>query len=325
MISLVIPVYNEVESLPLLHQKLIDVMDAIGHAWEVIYVDDGSVDGSTDVLTELQATDSHVGVILQRRNFGKSQALNTGFQLARGDVLITLDADLQDEPGEIPRMLAKLDEGYDVVSGWKQVRHDPLSKTIPSFIANRSTAMATGVRMHDMNSGFKTYRAEVVRKLHLYGDLHRYIPALAHYAGFKVTEIPVEHHKRQYGRSKYGPGRLFSGGLDLMTVVFINRFGKRPLHLLGTGGMLMLTAGTFINLWLSVEWLIGPERNLSDRPALILGVLLMLVGLQLLTVGLVAELIVSAIQRAEDPLNTVRSIYRPGSHESENHRSRIGD
>jgi glycosyltransferase involved in cell wall biosynthesis len=307
LISLVVPVYNECESLPLLFQKISDVMLRINRPWELIFIDDGSTDGSTEILTGLARSNSNVVLALQRRNFGKSLALNVGFELARGEILVTLDADLQDEPEEIPNLLAKLSEGYDVVSGWKKDRKDPLSKTVPSRIANGMTSLMTGVNLHDMNSGFKAYRTSCVRKLSLYGDLHRYIPALAEDAGFKVTEIPVVHHKRQFGHSKYGPGRLMSAGFDLITVVFLSRYRRRPLHLFGGAGALMLFVGLLINVWLTLQWFQGAA--LSSRPLLILGVLLMLMGVQLLTIGLLAELLVSYIQRNENPLNTVRAIY----------------
>ena len=272
-------------------------------------MDDGSTDGTRAALRALQAADSHVVVAEQRRNSGKSLALNTGFALARGAIIITMDADLQDEPGEIPNLLAKLDEGYDVVSGWKHERQDPLSKRVPSWIANHVTAWITGLRLHDMNCGLKARVDEAVRELHLYGDLHRYIPILAHYNGFRVTEIPVVHHKRRFGRSKYGPGRLLRGGLDLLTVLFLNNFRYRPLHLFGGTGLLLLLAGFFVNAYLSIEWFQG-MRPLSQRPLLTLGVLLMLMGVQLGTIGLVAELLVSVVQRQEDPLRITRAVLR---------------
>ena len=308
-LSVIIPVYNEKESLPILYDRLLAVLDELGMRWEIVFVDDGSRDGSSQVLKDLQQQDDRLVVVAQRRNFGKSLALAAGFEVAQGEILITMDADLQDEPAEIPTLLAKLNEGYDVVTGWKKHRQDPLSKRIPSRIANRTTALMTGLNLNDMNSGFKVYRRDCIQRITLYGDLHRYVPVLAHYAGFQVTEVPVVHHKRQFGKSKYGMGRLLRGGLDLMTVLFLNQYGRRPLHLFGTTGGLMLLAGFLINLWLTIEW-IGGARNLSNRPLLILGVLLMLMGIQLLTMGLLAELLVSFIQRSEHPLNTVAHIYR---------------
>lgn len=308
-LSVIIPVYNEKESLPVLYDRLLAVLDDLGMRWEIVFVDDGSRDGSSQVLKDLQQQDDRLVVVAQRRNFGKSLALAAGFEVAQGEILITMDADLQDEPAEIPTLLAKLNEGYDVVTGWKKHRQDPLSKRIPSRIANRTTALMTGLNLNDMNSGFKVYRRDCIQRITLYGDLHRYVPVLAHYAGFRVTEVPVVHHKRQFGKSKYGMGRLLRGGLDLMTVLFLNQYGRRPLHLFGSTGGLMLLAGFLINLWLTIEW-IGGARNLSNRPLLILGVLLMLMGIQLLTMGLLAELLVSFIQRSEHPLNTVAHIYR---------------
>jgi glycosyltransferase involved in cell wall biosynthesis len=308
-LSLVIPVYNERDSLEPLHQKITDVVETLDLEWEIIYVDDGSTDGSTQLLRDLHARDSHVTVIIQRRNLGKSLALEAGFELSQGTTVITMDSDLQDEPAEIPNLLKKLDEGFDVVVGWKKMRHDPISKTLPSSIANGVTRRVTGLHLHDMNSGLKAFRADVVRQVAIYGDLHRYLPIIAHYDGFRVTEIPVVHHKRQFGKSKYGPGRLLRGGLDLMTVVFLNTYRYRPLHLFGGFGGILLALGFFINFYLTVEWFRG-VRPIGDRPLLILGVLLMVIGLQLLTTGLLAELMVSYNQRREDPLRTARSILR---------------
>lgn len=308
-LSVIIPVYNEQESLPILYEKLVGVLDEIGKSWEIVFVDDGSTDGSAETLAQLQQQDNRITIVTQRRNFGKSLGLGAGFQVSRGEIVVTMDADLQDEPTEIPTLLAKLNEGYDVVTGWKKTRQDPLSKRIPSRIANRTTAVMTGLNLNDMNSGFKVYRRDCIERITLYGDLHRYIPVLANYAGFKVTEVPVVHHKRQFGKSKYGAGRLIRGGLDLLTVLFLNQYGRRPLHLFGASGAVLLLLGFVINLSLTIEWLTG-ARNLSDRPLLTLGVLLMLMGIQLLTMGLVAELLVSYIQRNENPLNTVSRISR---------------
>lgn len=325
VLSVVVPVYNERESLPILHEKLSAVLERLGQPWEVIYVDDGSTDGSTAWLRDLAGRDPRVILAEQRRNFGKSLALDTGFALVRGERVITLDADLQDEPEEIPRLLAALEAGYDVVSGWKQHRQDPPSKTIPSRIANGVTRRLTGVKVRDMNSGFKAYRVEVVRTLRLYGDLHRYVPVLAHYNGFRVGEIPVAHHRRQYGRSKYGPGRLLRGGFDLLTVLFLNNFRYRPLHLFGLSGGLMALLGLVINLYLTIEWLGPHSKPLSQRPLLTLGVLLMMMGVQLLTIGLLAELFVSHIQRQEDPLRITARVVCAGGAAAAPRASSIGD
>ena len=308
-LSLVIPVYNECESLSILHQSIVDVVAPLSLQWEVIYVDDGSTDGSTQKLRELQQSDSRVVVAVQRRNFGKSLALAAGFALAAGRILITLDADLQDDPAEIPNLLAKIEEGYDVVLGWRHQRQDPLSKTIPSWIANRTTRLMTGLNIHDMNIGLKAYRAECIQQIRVYGDLHRYMPILANFAGFRVVEIPVTHHQRRFGKSKYSTGRLLRGGLDLVTILFLNQYSRRPLHLFGLLGGVFLLIGFLINLGLSIEWLQG-IRPIGNRPALILGVLLMLVGFQILTLGLLAELLVAFIQKNDNPLNTVKQLYQ---------------
>jgi glycosyltransferase involved in cell wall biosynthesis len=308
-LSIIVPVYNEIESLKPLHERIRAAVDRLGFVWEVIFIDDGSTDGSRDVLQTLYENDPAVVVALQRRNFGKSRALAIGFDLAQGEVVMTMDADLQDDPAEIPRLLEALNEGYDIVSGWKQNRQDPLSKTIPSKIANGFTTWMSGVKLKDMNSGLKMYRADCVHSLRLYGDLHRYIPVLAHDAGFSITEIPVQHHKRQFGRSKYGPGRLLSGGLDLLTVLFLTRYSRKPLHLFGGLGATMLSVGVFINLILTIQWFVG-QGPLSERPLLLLGILLMVLGVQFISLGLIAELLVSYIERNTDSLSTVLRIDR---------------
>ena len=309
-ISLIIPVYNEKESLPILQDKLGAAMGDIGLTWEIIYIDDGSTDGSTQVLQKLQAQADNITLALMRRNRGKSQALHSGFALAQGEIMITLDSDLQDEPAEIKNLVAKLNAGYDVVVGWKKERNDPITKTLPSWIANRTTRWVTGLSLHDMNSGLKGIRADVVKQINIYGDLHRYIPILAYYEGFRVTEIPVVHHPRQFGYSKFGTGRLLRGGLDLLTVVFLNNYRYRPAHLFGGVGGFLAALGFLINFYLSIEWLRG-VRPIGDRPLLTLGVLLMVIGVQLLTTGLLAELLVSHIQSREDPLRPVRKVIRP--------------
>lgn len=311
-ISLIVPVYNEKESLPLLQDKINTAMTALGLSWELIYIDDGSTDGSTQVLRDLQTQADNITLAVMRRNRGKSQALYTGFALAQGEIILTMDSDLQDEPEEIKNLLARLNEGYDVAVGWKKERHDPITKRFPSWIANRATRLATGVHLHDMNSGLKAIRADVVHQIHVYGDLHRYIPIIAYYEGFKVTEIPVVHHPRQFGHSKFGVGRLIRGGLDLLTVVFLNNYRYRPSHLFGAVGGVLFSLGFLINLYLTIEWFRG-VRPIGDRPLLTLGVLLMVIGVQLITTGLLAELLVSYIQSREDPLSPVRQIFRPPS------------
>ncbi len=289
-LSLVIPLFNEEQALPELIGKLETVLPATGHEFEVLAVDDGSTDGSLDVLKQLHADRSWLRLVVFRRNFGKSDALEAGFRHARGKIIITMDADLQDDPQEIPRFLAMLNEGWDLISGWKKVRHDPASKRWPSRLFNRVTSMASGVRLHDFNCGFKCYRREVVDAMRVYGELHRFLPAIAHMKGFRVTEMTVEHHARPYGHSKFGAGRLLSGMLDLITVVFTTRYMKKPLHFFGAPGFFFGALGALINLWLSVQKLFFGQ-GLSNRPLLFLGILLMIVGLQLVSIGLIGEMI----------------------------------
>jgi glycosyltransferase involved in cell wall biosynthesis len=289
-VSVVIPVLNEEESLDPLYNALTEVMRQVSKEYEVIFVDDGSTDGSAAVLNRLTQTDPRVRVIQQRRNFGKADALSLGFAAARYEVVLTLDADLQDDPTEIPRMIQKLDEGFDVVSGWKRKRHDPIHKTWPSKLFNWTVGKTTGLRLHDFNCGFKAYRSEVVKNLHLYGEMHRFIPALAHGKGFKVAEISVTHHARKFGKSKYGIERLLRGLFDLMTVLFLTRYLSKPLHLFGALGLLILTTGMGINTYLVALKIGGQE--IGHRPLLSLGVLLMVVGIQLVCTGLIAELLI---------------------------------
>jgi glycosyltransferase involved in cell wall biosynthesis len=307
-LSIVIPVYNEKESLSTLMDKIVTTMQAMPLSWEVVFVDDGSTDGSTDMLLALQQTYPSIIVAIHRRNFGKSSALMTGFALAAGQYIVTMDSDLQDEPGEIPRLIEKIDAGYDLVSGWKQDRQDPLSKRIPSKIANLITSRVIGLQLHDMNSGLKAYQKQCTQRLRLYGDLHRYIPVMAYLDGYRIAEIPVVHHQRQFGQSKYGAGRLLRGGFDFLTVIFLGRFGHRPLHFFGLIGLILLVLGLLINASLTLEWFQG-IRPIGDRPLLLLGILLMLVGIQLLTIGLIAELVVSINQKQQDALVNVQKIY----------------
>ncbi|MCE7949186.1 MAG: glycosyltransferase [Chloroflexi bacterium CFX4] len=307
-LSLIVPVYDEYESLALLHQQIQAALSTYDGIWEVIYIDDGSRDSSLEVLQALQLADPRVVLAVQRRNFGKSLALAVGFTLAQGQIVVTLDADLQDDPQEIHALLAKLDEGFDVAVGWRHKRHDRLSKRLPSWLANTVTAWTTGLRLHDMNCGLKAYRAECVRTIRLYGDLHRYIPIMAHFEGFRVAEVQITHRERRFGKSKYGVGRLIRGGLDLLTVIFLKRYGRRPLHLFGVVGGLMFGLGTLINLLLTIEWLQG--ERIGTRPLLLLGVLLMVMGVQVLSVGLIGELVVAHMQRGEYPLSSLRAVHR---------------
>ncbi len=289
-VSLVIPVYNEAESLGPLYEEIVRAMSPLGREYEVIFVDDGSTDGSWEVIRGLVEGDTRVKGIRFRRNFGKAAALTAGFRAARGRYVVTLDADLQDDPAEIPRFLAKLEEGWDVVSGWKFPRRDPWTKTVPSRVFNWVTRTLTGVHLHDFNCGFKAYRSEVVREVRIYGMLYRYIAVLAHWRGFRVTEIKVHHRPRRYGRSKFGVGRFAVGFFDLITVLFLTQYTWRPLHLFGSLGLTSLALGTVINLYLTFLWFTG-HRPIGNRPLLTLGVLLMIIGVQFISFGLLGEMI----------------------------------
>jgi glycosyltransferase involved in cell wall biosynthesis len=294
-LSIVIPTYNEEESIQELYARLLAVLEATDLSWEMIFVDDGSTDGSFFRLQQLRTKDERVRVIQFRRNFGKTAALIAGFEATRGAVVITMDADLQDEPSEIPRLLQKLDEGYDLVSGWKKVRHDPLSKTLPSRLFNRVVGLGTGIKLHDFNCGFKAYRREVVETVRLYGELHRFIPALAYWKGFGVTEIPVEHHARKYGRSKFGAGRLLKGLIDFMKVMFLTRYMSKPLHLFAPTGLFLFVVGAALLLALTfLKVFDGQSMFASHGPALLLGILLILMGVQLVSTGLLGEMIRNA-------------------------------
>lgn len=307
-ISIVIPVYNEHESLKILYEKISEVMSGLNQTWEIVFVDDGSTDGSQQLLKQLHEQHDQITLGIQRRNFGKSVALMMGFELARGNTIITMDSDLQDDPEEIPALLAKIHEGYDIVTGWKHERQDPLSKRIPSKIANFVTSSATGLVLNDMNSGLKAYTRECAKNIHIYGELHRYIPVIAHMDGYRVSEVPVTHHARQFGHSKYGAGRLLKGGFDFITILFLGRYGRRPLHFFGIIGGVVLALGLLINMKLTIDWFMG-IRPIGDRPLLLLGILMTLVGIQLLSVGLIAELIVAMKERGENPLMTAREIF----------------
>jgi glycosyltransferase involved in cell wall biosynthesis len=290
VISVVVPLFNEEYSLVALYREIASALES-QYDFEVIFVDDGSTDGSLSVLDRLHADSTNVVVVHLRRNFGKAAALQAGFLEARGDVVVTIDADLQDDPAEIPRLLAKLDEGFDLVSGWKTRRNDSLTRRLFSRLFNWSTAVVSGVRLHDVNCGLKAYRAEVLQGMRLYGELHRFIPVLASYRGFRVAEIPVNHRPRPHGRSRYGPERYLRGFFDLLSVTFMGRYRHRPLHLFGGVGLLMGAVGFIILLYLTVAWFWG--QGIGGRPLFTLGVLLMVVGIQFVSLGLVSELITS--------------------------------
>jgi glycosyltransferase involved in cell wall biosynthesis len=291
VISVVVPVHDEERSVKPLYEELRAALDRLDRSWEVVFVDDGSTDGSFAALTRLHADADNVKVVRLRRNFGKAAALAAGFRHAAGDVVVTIDADLQDDPAEIPRLLAKLDEGFDLVSGWKTQRHDPLSRRIPSRIFNGVVGRVSGLRLHDLNCGLKAYRADVVRNLRIYGELHRFLPVLAHDRGYRIAELPVNHRPREHGKSRYGVERYLRGFLDFLTVWFMGRYRHRPLHLFGGLGLLLGTIGTVLLTYLTVIKLSG--EAIGHRPLLTLGVLLVVVGLQFFSLGLLSELITS--------------------------------
>jgi dolichol-phosphate mannosyltransferase len=291
VISVVIPVRNEEASVGPLLAELAETLDAFDPDWEAVFVDDGSTDGTFAALAQLHDLRANVRVVRLRRNFGKAAALQAGFGHAGGDVIVTMDGDGQDDPAEIPRLLAKLDEGFDLVSGWKTRRRDPLSRRIPSKLFNSVTGRISGVRLHDMNCGLKAYRADVVRGLRIYGELHRYIPVLAHYRGYRIAELPVNHRQREHGRSRYGMERYLRGFLDLLTVTFMGRYSRRPLHLFGGLGLVLTLLGSAVLVYLTAVKLTG--EGIGQRPLLTLGVLLVVVGMQFLSLGLLSELITS--------------------------------
>ena len=301
-ISVVVPVYNEDESLRPLYDALTAALERLGQSYEIVFVDDGSRDGSFTTLKALHDQDQRVRVIRFRRNFGKTPALVAGFHEARGDVVFTMDADLQDDPAEIPLFLDKLAEGYDLVSGWKYPRHDPPTKTIPSFFFNRMIWASTGVKLHDINCGFKAYRREIIEEIKLYGELHRFIPILAHQRGYRVTEVKVHHHKRKFGKSKFGARRFLRGFLDLLMVLFLVSYMRTPLRLFGTIGLLALLVGFVIDLYVVLDRYLpfGSQQPIHDRPILFVGVILLIFGISFVLTGLQSEMIRHFAYRPED-------------------------
>jgi glycosyltransferase involved in cell wall biosynthesis len=289
-LSIIIPLYNEKESLGELYNLVLQEVEKIPADYEILYIDDGSNDGSFDELVKCRANNNRVKVIRFRTNSGKAAALQAGFEASTGDYIVTLDADLQDDPSEIPALIAALDGGLDLVSGWKKDRHDPLSKTLPSMIFNSVMRFFSGMKLHDFNCGLKGYRREVVESLNIYGELHRYIPVLAKFYGFRVGEIIVQHHQRKYGRTKYGVRRFVEGFLDLLTVILLTRYTTKPLHLFGSIGLLFCFFGGIINAYIVRIWL--QHHNIQGRqPLLVGGVFLFLLGVQFISTGLLAELI----------------------------------
>ena len=299
-VSIIVPAYEEAESLPELADGLRTACEEAGLSFRVWIVDDGSRDDTWRVVQRLHEKDPRVAGLRFRRNYGKSAALSIGFNRAQGRYVATIDADLQDDPSEIPRLIDTLEEGYDLVSGWKKDRKDPLSKTIPSRFFNWVTRHFSGLPLHDFNCGLKVYRCEVVKNINVYGELHRYIPLLAKWEGYdRVTEQEVQHHPRKYGTTKFGTERFIQGFLDLITVVFLTRYAVRPMHFFGSMGTVAFVVGLGINLWLSIEKLVFGNPIGGARPLLLLGLLLILFGSQMFTTGLLGEMIIRP--RMEDP------------------------
>lgn len=289
-ISLVIPLYNEEESLSEL-EKAIESALKDTFSYEVIFVDDGSSDASWEEIKKLEAKGDYIKGISFRNNQGKSTALQAGFEKARGEFVVTMDADLQDDPNEVPEMVQMLKDGYDLVSGWKKERHDPISKTVPSKFFNFVTRISAGIKLHDFNCGLKAYKSEVVKNIYLYGELHRYVPMLAKRAGFgKITEKVVKHHPRKYGNTKFGLSRFINGFLDLVTILFVQRYLQKPMHFFGLIGVLLLLVGGAINIYMAFLRLVM-DTGIGNRPLLFLGILLMVLGVQFFSTGLIGELI----------------------------------
>lgn len=313
-VSVVIPVLNEEESLRELYGRIGEALAPEGLSWEAVFINDGSTDGSMDILRELYEGNSNVKVLSFGRNLGKSAAMSVAFEEVSGDVVFTIDADLQDDPAEIPKMVALIREGYDLVSGWKRERHDPISKRLPSKLYNFVTGRLSGVRIHDMNCGLKAYRSNVVKTIRVYGELHRYTPVLAHLAGFRVTEVEVKHHARKFGRSKFGAERFLRGFFDLLTVLFLQRYVTRPLHLFGALGGVLFAAGFLAGLYLSILKIMG--EAIGRRPLLTLAILLMVVGVQFVSFGLLGEMMANL--RSEEISYPVRErLAREGDDSAE--------
>ncbi len=292
-LSVVIPLYNEAESLPELKDWITRVVQQEGLTYEIIFVDDGSTDTSWAVIRQMAEADPNVKGIKFRRNYGKAAGLQTGFTAAQGEVVITMDADLQDSPDEIPELVKMIrEDGYDLVSGWKKIRHDPLSKTIPTKLYNASSRWLTRINLHDFNCGLKAYKRSVVKNIEVYGDMHRYIPVLAKWAGYtKIGEKIVKHRPRKYGTTKYGLSRFIYGPLDLLSIMFVGKFGKHPMHFFGSLGLFSFIIGFFILLYLSYSKIVKSEYGITERPIFYFGIMIVIIGVQLFLTGFLAEMI----------------------------------
>ena len=285
-----------------LHNEIKDSLSS-DMSYEIIFIDDGSTDQSNNKIKEIILIDNRVSLITLSKNQGKSNALNIGFQHSRGDIVVTMDADLQDDPREIRNLIAKLNEGWDVVSGWKIKRNDPISKTFPSKIFNFIVRWSSGIKIHDFNCGLKAYKSKVIKSLNIYGGLHRFIPYLVASKGFRVTEVPVNHRVREFGDSKYGGSRMFKGFFDFLSVLFITKYSKRPLHVFGFVGFALFISGLAINIFLSYQWILNrfylDAAYSIDRPLLFLGILFIIIGIQIFSIGFIAELMVSYLSKSE--------------------------
>jgi len=308
-ISIVVPLFNESESLPWLIKAIHGALAALPLAYEIICVDDGSTDDTSALLRQLALGDTRLKGVLLRRNYGQTAAIAAGFDYARGAIIVTMDGDLQNDPADIPRLLARLDQGYDLVSGWRQQRQDNfVTRRIPSVVANRLIGWIIGVRLHDYGCALKAYRAEVIRDMNLYGELHRFLPALAFIEGARITEIPVTHHPRRFGASKYGLGRTLNVAMDLLTVYFMKKFLTKPMHIFGSFGLASMVAGIAISIYLTLVKFVDGQ-DIGDRPLLILAVVLFLAGIQLFSFGLLAELLMRTYHESQKrPIYRVRDV-----------------
>lgn len=298
-VSILVPLLNEEESLSKLTREISTVFENISTDYEIFFVDDGSTDNSMKIIKDLARTNNKIRYISFRKNYGKSAALNVGFRNVTGDVVITMDADLQDDPAEIPSLLQELQKGYDLVSGWKKQRRDPFIKKYSSRFFNYVTKVMSGIKIHDFNCGLKAYRKAVVKSIDIHGELHRYIPVLADWKGFKISEVVVKHHPRRYGKTKFGISRFFKGFIDLITVIFTTRYIKRPLHFFGMLGVVSFLIGFVIDAYLSILWFMD-KIHLSNRPVLFLGTVLIIVGVQFFSLGLIGEMLAHNSKKEDD-------------------------
>lgn len=312
-ISAIIPVYNEVENIELLCNSLINAFSMLNKSFEIIFVDDGSKDGTHDILRNLSNKYNCVKAVRFRRNYGQTAAMAAGFDYASGEIVISLDGDLQNDPADIPKLVAKLEEGYDVVSGWRKNRQDAfINRKLPSMIANKIISKMTGVHLHDYGCSLKAYRSEIAKELNLYGEMHRFIPALASIEGANIVEMPVNHHARQFGTSKYNILRTFKVILDLLTVVFLRKFMTRPLHVFGRAGLVSLFLGLAVSGYLAIDKIFFMQ-DIGNRPLLLLGILLILTGFQLLSTGIVAEILIRTYYESQNkPIYKVKEVYSRG-------------